>query len=444
MALKPLEDVTACVVDYGSFISVAEKLAETMKKVYYHSPYDTEFQDIRHCVKGSGLDRVKRLDEFLDPAAVDEIDLWVFPDIGYTDVQRLLRASGKPVWGHMGGTDLELYRSTFLETIDGLGLPVILSNIIVGLSNLAAFLKENDHKWVKIDRYRANMETWHHIDYAHSQRMLESLAVVFGAAKEQIVFVVQDEIDADLELGYDGWCVDGRFPSHSFQGYEKKNELYLGSVLSNHDLPDELKIINEKMAPELRELGYRCWWATEVRIKNGMPFFIDPTARMPGQTGEHQLETITNFADVVWHGANGDLIEPKFEWKFAAEATLHFDLKARDEDAIGSEWITLDVPKSVLRWVKMYHYCKIDGLYHIPEAPQGEVGVVIGVGDSTEKAIADLMKHLKALKGLPIHAEVADFAGLLDCLQEAEKQGVKFGGRVPTPESIVRRNVDLI
>src|SRR5271168_4807113 len=99
--MKKVNDVVAAVVDYGTFISVADKLAETMKKVYYFSPYETEYQDVRDCIKGEGLDKAERLDELLDPDKLDEIDLFVFPDIGFGGLQRLLRKMGKAVWGHM-------------------------------------------------------------------------------------------------------------------------------------------------------------------------------------------------------------------------------------------------------------------------------------------------------------------------------------------------------
>src|SRR6185312_3285192 len=166
--------------DQGTFISIADKLSETMAKVYYHSPYETEYQDVRACVQGTGLDRVIRLDDFLDPDYLDEIDLFVFPDIGFGGLQRHLRSIGKAVWGHMGATDLELYRTMFLDTLEEVGLPTIQSERITGVTALARYLKTHKNKWIKINRFRGNMETWHHQDYEHSVAMLDTLAVVFG------------------------------------------------------------------------------------------------------------------------------------------------------------------------------------------------------------------------------------------------------------------------
>jgi hypothetical protein len=437
--MKSVEEVTACVCDYGTFLTVAEKLAETMARVYYHSPITQEYLDVRDCVIGGGLEHVKRLDEPLDPDILDSIDLFVFPDIGFTGMQRHLRAMGKAVWGHMGATDLELHRTGFVQMLEQTGLPMVHNERIVGLSALADYLKEHENVWVKINRFRKNMETWHHQTYKESIRALDSLAVIFGGAKEEVVFVVQDDIESDLEIGYDGWCIDGQFPSRCFQGYEKKNELYLGSVLNYDKLPEGIRVVNEALAPLLADYRYRNWLATEIREKDGTPYFIDITPRMAGQTGEQQLETWANFADSIWQGAHGIMLDPIFEWNFAAEATLHYKSDTKDPTIV-DEWKTLEIPAEASRWVKLYHYCRdAQGVYQFPARNTDEVGVVLGVGDSIEESIEHLGENLELLKDLPVHANVGGFASLLDSIKEAEKQGIAFGGRIPKPEAIFKK-----
>src|SRR5258708_22929547 len=123
--MKPVQDVTACVCDYGTFLSLSESLARTMKKVYYYSPFEAEYQDVRDCIKGYGLESVERLDSYFDPEVFDTIDLFIFPDIGYGGTQKYLRSLGKAVWGHMGADELELFRSYFLEVLEAVKLPRI-------------------------------------------------------------------------------------------------------------------------------------------------------------------------------------------------------------------------------------------------------------------------------------------------------------------------------
>lgn len=428
--MKEIQEVTACLWDYGTFLSLGERLAERMKKVYVYTPYEQEYLDLRDCVRGRGIPNVERLDEPLDPATLKKIDLFVFPDRGYGGVQRHLRDIGKAVWGSMGACELEEYRTKFLDTLKKLGLPVIHTIRVQGLTKLAEHLKTVKNKWVKIDRFRDNMETWKHIDFAHSQRKLECLAVTFGPWKEWVDFAVQDQIDPAIEIGYDGWFVAGEFPPESFQGYEKKNELYLGSKLKWNQLPDQVRQVNEAFAPVLREYGYANFWATELRLHEGQAYFIDPTARMPGQTGEQALETCENLDEVIWKGANGIMVPPKFVANNACEATLHYTAGGCDE------WKSLTLPKDDLKWIKLYHYSMRDGAYHFLPGKVDEVGVILGVGDSIEESYEHLKTNLEKLKDEPVSAEIDGFMYLLGEVKQAEKNGLKFGNS-PVPEAKV-------
>lgn len=427
--MKRPPSVTACVVDYGSFTSLAEKLGETFAKTYYYSPFEAEYLDIIPCLRGTGLENVERTDDYLSPDILKEVDLYVFPDRGYGGVQAHLREMGKAVWGSFDMSAMEEYRTLFTYLLQRLGMPMVESVEIEGVTALADHLKDVEDKWVKIDRYRQVMETWHHKDLPHSQRELERLAKAFGPAKEQIKFIVQDAIETEVEIGYDGWSVDGMFPSISFQGYEAKNELYLGHLLPTAQLPEEVRYVNNKLAPILKGYGYRNFWSTEIRVLDGVPYFIDPTPRMPGQTGEQLLETCHNLAEVIWYGANGELIQPAFDYEFAVEATLHYTAGA------AKDWKALRIPTAADQWVKLYNYCRIDGMMHmLPNERTDEVGVVLGVGDTAQEALEHLQENLEALKEEPLHADVRDFAGLLEKIEAAEEQGVHFSDE-PLPEA---------
>src|SRR5271168_1171483 len=99
MPIKKTKDAVCCVVDYGTLgISLAEKLAETMEKVYLYTPTDDEFRNIKDCCKGVGVEGVERIDDFLDPEIFKEVDLWIFPDIGWEGTQKFLRQQGKAVF----------------------------------------------------------------------------------------------------------------------------------------------------------------------------------------------------------------------------------------------------------------------------------------------------------------------------------------------------------
>jgi hypothetical protein len=436
--VKDLKDTTVCVWDSGTFIPLADMFGRVAKRTIYYSPFEQEYIELSRCIVGNGMANFERCDEPLDPKNLKEIDLFIFPDIGFGGIQRLLRSMGKLVFGSMGASDLELFRTRFIKVVKEVGLPVVPSVTIRGLTSLSDHLKTVKRKWIKINRYRDNAETWFHIDYKHSERELERQAYEFGPFKEQIVYVVQDEIADEgdmkvLEVGYDGWSIDGKYPSASYQGYEKKNELYLGSLLQASELPEEVSLVNEAFSPVLAEYGYRNFWATEIRIKDGVPHFIDPTARMAGQTMEHLLETCTNLPEVILAGAAGELITPEFSHPYSAEATLHY--QAANE---GANYMTFVLPDEIKDKVKLYQCAYVDGAYQFPAKKNDELGVIIGQGDSIEDAIADLEEAFEALKDEPVSIDSDGFADLLEQITTAQDEGVHFtDGEVPAPESVL-------
>lgn len=423
--MKDLADITCLTVDYGTFLSLADKMGEKVARSLYYSPFETEYRDARKCVIGTGLANVERVDEWQE--MIGEIDLFIFPDIGYGGLQRYLRSIGKAVWGGNGASDLELYRTRFMEKLGQLGLPVAPSKVIKGLTALSDHLKTVEDRWIKVNRFRENMETWHHKTYAHSEPILEWLAVEFGGVAEHVVFVVQEPIEHAAEIGYDGWNIDGQFPEASFQGYEKKNQLYLGTWLKADQMPDEVKNVNEALAPYLKDIGYRSFLATEIRNE----FFIDPTFRMAGQTQEHLLETCTNLPEIIWAGANGQVVQPKFSAKFAVEGTLHYT-------AGTDHWMVLQVPEEVKKWVKLYGYCEVDGVCHFPPRKNDELGVVIGNGNTVLEAIDHLKANLDLLEKEPVSCDCSGFVELITQIEEAEEKGMHFTDQeLPEPAAIL-------
>jgi hypothetical protein len=429
--LLPIEEVTATIVDYGCFTELAARLARDYKTVNLYNPFEDEYLDLKSCVQGSGIKGVNLIEDFMSEAVIKQTDVFIFPDRGYGPRQRYLRSLGKAVYGSMGFCLYEEFRTDFLDLLKETGLPMTGNKVVRGVTALSDHLKTVKDKYVKINRFRKNMETWHHIDYVHSIPQLEYLALTFGGAKELVIFVVQDKIEAVTETGYDGDCVDGIFPSKSFSGPELKNELYLATWSEYEKLPKQLKDVNAALAPKLKEYGYRNWIATEVRITDeGEGLFIDLTPRLPGQTGEHQLETCTNLPERIWKGANGIMVEPEFSHKFAAEATMHYTAGEHNE------WKVIDIPEEVRRFVKLAHYAEIDGHYHFPPARNDEVGVVIGQGNTIEKCLDDLKEHFDALKNEPLAIEYEGFAELIDDIKSAAKEGIKFTDQKIPPKEI--------
>ena len=429
--MKAVQELTITVADFGSFVSLAQKLSESCAKVFYHSPMEREFRNVEDAAIGRGIPGVTKIPSFMDQDIVKQTDLYIFPDIGYGPEQQHLRGLGKPVFGSNGADEYELLRTLFVEVVESLGLPMVPTEKIKGLTALRDRLKTVNNKWIKINEFRDNMETWKHIDYAHSQPELARLEAALGGAKEWIWFVVQDDLPDATELGYDGWSVDGWFPDSSFQGYEKKNELYLGAATDYDALPEGVRLVNEKFSKVLEEYGYRNFFATEIRNFEGTPYFIDPTMRMPGQTGEQLLETMENLAEVIWMAAQGELVQPKWTADFAASATLCYK-----GDKAG--WKIIKVPDDARRWVKLCRYGQWDGVYHFPPNPREDVGVVIGKGPTIEATIASVKENFDLIGDDSLCVHLEGFKDLLQDIQQAEKEGIEFSEQpVPEPQTVI-------
>jgi hypothetical protein len=432
--MKDIGEIHCAVIDSGTFIPLAEMMAKSCARVSYYSPHEQEYLGIERCIIGDGMPTFDRVDDYMEPEFFNTVDLWVFPDINFGGFQRYLRALGKPVWGHMGADELELYRTRFLKVLQEVELPTVNSKVIRGLTALSEHLKGVENKWVKINRFRANMETWHHRDWLHSQREIERESCEFGPLKDKVIYVVQDAIDGTdespvLEVGYDGWSIDGWFPDKSFQGYELKNKLYLGSLRNYDDLPEAIRYVNEQMSPVLKRYGYRNFYANEIRIKDDVAYHIDPTNRMAGQTMEHLTETCENLPEIIWKGAHAEEVQPKFTHTHAAEATLHYHTESG-----GEGWKTFNLPEDAAKWVKLYRCCFADGAYHFPPDNLDELGIIMGLGNSVGESIDNLKENFARLKDEPVSIDLSGFGELLYQIEEAEEEGVAFSEK-PLPES---------
>ena len=430
---KNVNDVSALVYDHGLFTELAIRLARDFKRVLYYTPWEKSFPTISDSIIGDGFRSIERVDEIW--SILPDVDLAVFPDIMNSGLQLHLESMGIPVWGSRKGDKLELQRAKFLKTVDEAGLPVGKWRHVVGISNLRDILNGEEDVYVKISKYRGVSETWHHQNMKLSEPILDHLAVKLGSAKEIIPFVVCDAIPADLEVGFDGFCIDGQFPKIALQGWERKDLSYIASVQNYEDLPKQVVQVNEAMAPLLKDFRYRNFWSTEIRITDdGTPYFIDPTCRCPSPATEAQLELYDNLGEIIWEGAHGNLVDPNPVAKFAVEAMIY-----HNEDADG--WRSMEIPDEVRQWVKLYRVCKINGAYHIPpgENKMDEIGAVVGIGDTIKEAIDHLHETVEELKDQPVAIRTEALYDALTEIQEAEKKGIEFTEQeVPKPETALQ------
>lgn len=428
--MKPTSEVTALVIDTGVFQHIARRVAREFNKVWYWSPWEIAFPRLKDDLICDGYDEVERVESIEEVKS--QCDLFIFPDIGYADLQVELQESGKAVWGCRHADELEANRGKFLKVLaTETDLPVPEHEKLKGVTNLRLFLKDKENYYIKVNTYRGDFETCKFRNMDSDEHLLDQWAVKLGPLKEEFVFYAFAHIDTEIEDGIDTYCIDGRWPNRVMHGMECKDSAFIGCFQNYDDVPEETRCANDAFGPILEKYGYRGAFSTEVRItKDKESFFIDPTCRFPSPPSQCQCEMIGNLGDIIWQGANGNLIEPDEVAQFGAQAIFKVD---RDE------WGVFEIPKELDPWVKIAFSCKHEGRICVPPDPQGveEIGWVVGIGDTMEGAIESLREHKDAMPD-GCHVQFQSLADLLKELQTASEAGMEMTDEeIPEPSTVI-------
>lgn len=417
--VKDLKSKSVLVYDYGSFLPLAQRLSRDFGKVYYYVPWKSGFPTSDKAMIGSNFPGVERIYDFWN--YVDKADIIYFPDIYDSDIQRRLKLDGYKVFGSCEGEDLEINRWLFYTKLKEVGLPVIKTKKLKGIDNIREYLKNNDDKYLKASHFRGDMETWHHINYNHSLSWLDELVSKVGARQYIMELLVCDPIPSSAETGYDGWVVNGNFSDVGAIGYEVKDAAYIMKACKYKEMPKQVKIVNDKMAPVLKGLGYNGAHSTEIRVtENGTPYFIDPTMRQGYPPGCTMSELFDNFSEIVWDVAHGVLPKPRHTYDYGCEIILR-------SEHLKNNWLAVDFPKEIERRVKFKYATVIKGQYYcIPFDQMDGIGSVVGLGNSVEEAVENALEYANEVKGAYITYDEKAFEKAQESIERGEKLGMKF------------------
>jgi hypothetical protein len=416
-----LKDKTVCVVDNGLFVSFARKLAKDFKKTYYYTPWRSSFPRTQQLKVGMGFDDIERVDFPLEKA--DEIDLWVFLDLYHHDLQCYLEDCGARVWGARKGEELELYRWEFKQYLKKIGLPVQPMEHIRGFQALREHLKTVKDKYVKTSFVRGDFETFRHDTYQLSEPRLDELEHTLGPSKGEYEFIVEDEIPDAVEIGYDGFTVDGGFPSHAMMAYEIKDCGMIGCALADGKLAEPVRAVNKAMAPALKGYRYRGFWSTEIRYtKDKRTYFLDPCCRLGTPSNELLQELFDGWGQVVWDGAEGKLTSPTTKAKFAVMAVISSEWAVND-------WQALHYPRNLDDFVKLRFHSRIGGKDYVAPQVVGlpDLGGVVGTGQTLQMAIAQCKERAEQVKGYQLKCDLESIDKGLEAIAQGEKMGISFG-----------------
>lgn len=402
-----LHEKTALVVDNGLFFEFALQLAHSFKRVYYFCEFRSAFPGIEkaavgneyagghelHSFDGLPLYRITNLFEVLG-----QIDIAIFPDVNSGDLAEHIRSLGIPVFGSGKGEMLELQRVKTKSLLKEHKLPVQDYEVVTGTQALRKALADESSLYVKISRYRGVFETYHHTAAASSELWINDIEQRLGALSNVVDFVIEQPLEAKVEIGTDSYTVDGQYPSTTVTGVEIKDLGYCGYVFRNEDMPRGARVVDDGLSPIFKELGYRGFYSTEIReTENGEPHMVDFTARMPLPPGFLYGLMYSNLADIVWGAANGILVEPVVARRYGMMVML-YSLWYKDH------MLHVKFPPEYRENIQLLLPVKIDGEYYcISQYDMEEFGAVSVAGDSIEECIQQAETILSGIEAHQFH-----------------------------------------
>jgi hypothetical protein len=417
-------DKTAIIWDSsGDYTHIAEAIAPDFARVLYYSYWQTGFPDPKHFLPGIGLDGVERIDDFFD--YVKEADIAIFPDVGNWGLQEFLRSQGLPVFGSGVGGKLEQDRILLKQTCERVGIDVPKWFIVRGIDALTDALSKLDRAFVKLSYFRGARESFEHKNWCATERALAELRLSLGPYEALTDFVIEIPIDDEDgpcgEFGFDTFCADGVFPSIMMWGPEVKDACFLGTTAS---LPPRLQDIADRLAPTLREDGYRGPISIEARCTNEGTFVIDFTARFGSPPSEVQSKYITNLADVIWAVAHGEMLQPDYRAKYSGQFVITSD--AFQENALAIE--VEDLSRVALHGHCRFKKGKETQDYVVSPSEIAELGGACGWGDSMEDTAAAMIAAADGVKGYHVHYDLGSLQQGLEVIKTGEQLDMNWSG----------------
>uniref|UniRef100_A0A7V3N4V4 DOD-type homing endonuclease domain-containing protein n=1 Tax=candidate division CPR3 bacterium TaxID=2268181 RepID=A0A7V3N4V4_UNCC3 len=226
------------VYDFNLFIEHAKRLAADGKnQVFYYSPWQDAFPSFSKYAVGLGIPGVEKVLYFWN--YIDEADCIVFFDVYGNDLADWLRKKGYTVFGAGKGELLENHRWMLKQVVKKAGLPLHNAVKIKGLTALREYLKTHPNKYVKIDVFRRDVDSFHAKNYESVKLLLDELDVVYGPIKDQFNFIVEDAIKADESV--EPGCYDKETEVLTKRGWIKfyeanKDDLFATLNLENHKI----------------------------------------------------------------------------------------------------------------------------------------------------------------------------------------------------------------
>lgn len=397
----------------GLFMEHANGLAKGGHKVKFWTQFNYQFRDFSIGLNYGELEKVLYWAEHVEWA-----DCIVGFDVRLQDVIGYLRDTlpNKSVFGSGWAGKLEDDRIILKQFAEAFKLPVQNYAVVKGISNLREYLKKHPNVFVKTNIFRDDCESFYSKDYDTVEAEIDAVSDGLGAHKEEYDFVVEDCIETDVEIGFDGFFDGKDYCRPYLIGYEWRKNLYLGKVVDK--LPPAIEETMGHFRPVFERLGWRGALSTEEKIVSQKEhYLLDLCARLAHPFTAGYTEWIRNWPEFVYGIGKGQPVSPQFKSKYVGAFTLK---SGKANDAF------IKVSRKDPSKVK---------LVNAMGGPKGEyavkgedhVAILIAEGDSPEEVIEQIKKNAELVDANGLDKESLNgIDKIFEIIKEGESVGIKF------------------
>ncbi len=395
-------------------------LSKSFGTVYYTSPWLSDYPVSTKTELGEGFDAFERVSDIWK--IVNDVDLFVFTELHEGNLQEYLVAQGKRVWGSRNGDDLEIYRTDAKPFFDELDIPQAPYEIVTGMDELRKYIKKrgSDKLWIKIDRTRGDTETFSVEGYDLAKNRLDTMEADLGPIAQEHLFVVEDNLPDTFDIAIDTYCINGKFPSQAMLGIEQKDQGYVCVVKDWDAMPPGLLDIYEKLSPILGSYNYRNLLALESRVGKDGIWLADPCCRFGSPVSELEMNLIANLPDIIWEGADGKLVQPKYHAKFGCEVLIRSAWACKNP-------LLLEFPEEYREQIKLRYAAKFGKeTWILPQNSGEEIGTIVAYGNSLDDCMEEIKEIGDQIKGTQVNVASGSMDELKGNLETLGEWGIKF------------------
>jgi hypothetical protein len=146
----------------------------------------------------------------------------------------------------------------------------------------------------------------------------------------------------------------------------------------------------------------------------------DPCCRFGSPVSELELDLISNLPEIMWYGAEGVMVQPKYKAKFGCEVLIK------------SAWspekpMLIQFPEEYRNQIKLRYAAQFGSeTWILPQNSGEEVGAIVAYGNSLEECMDEVNEIGSQVKGTQLSVTTGSMDDLNGSLKDLASWGINF------------------